>query len=162
MHDALRLCSNSLLICSSQKVEHNNDQLRDLEKRIKALNAVLEPLEDLDPDAETVLKEPIEIFKSFVPHSYPFTNTRTDLDFDSKLDDLNAQLQRIHERGSYKNMDYNSAELARIRSSVDGALGDLTVCPMCQSLGIQKVLTRGFDRQRLPPPRSDYLPSLQR
>ena len=71
MHDALRLCSGSLFICSSQKVEHNNDQLRDLEKRIKALNAVLEPLEDLDPDAETVLKEPIETFKSFVPHSYP-------------------------------------------------------------------------------------------
>ena len=65
MHDALRLCSSSLFICASQKVEHNNDQFRDLEKRIKALNTVLEPLEDLDPDAETVLKEPIETFKSF-------------------------------------------------------------------------------------------------
>ena len=143
-------------------MEHNNDQLRDLEKRIKALNTVLEPLEDLDPDAETVLKEPIETFKSFVPRSYPSGNTITDIGFDSKLDDLNTQLQRVHERGSYKNMEYNSAELARIRSSVDCALGDLTVRPMCQSLGIQKVLTRGFNRQPLPPPRSDYLPSLQR
>ena len=162
MHDAHRLCSSSPLICSPQKVEQNNDQLRDLEKRIKALNTVLEPLEDLDPDAETALKEPIEIFKSFVPHSYPFANTRTELDFDSELDALNGQLRRVHERGSYKNMDYNSAELARIRSSVDCALGDLTVHSMCQSLGIQKVLTRPFDRQPLPPPRSDYWPSLQR
>ena len=119
-------------------------------------------MEDLDPDAESVLKEPVETFKSFVPHSYSFTKTRTDIDFNSELDALNAQLQGVHERGSYKNMDYNSAELARIRSSVDCALGDLTVRPMCQSLGIHKVLTRGFDRQRLPPPRSDYWPSLQR
>ena len=143
-------------------MEHNNDQLRDLEKRIKALNTVLEPLEDLDPDAETVLKEPVETFKSFVPHSHPCAKIRTDIDLNSELDALNAQLRRVHERGSYKNMDYNSAELARIRSSVDCALGDLTVRPMCQSLGIHKVLTRGFDRQPLPPPRSDYWPSLQR
>ena len=162
MHDALRLCSSSLFICFSQKVEYNNDRLRDLEKRIKALSTVLEPLEDLDPDAETVLKEPIEIFKSFVPHSYPFANTGTNIDFDSELDGLNAQLRRVHERGQYKNMDYNSTELARIRASVDYALDSLTVRPMCHSLGIQKVLTYGLDRQRLPPPRSDYWPSLQR
>ena len=66
MHDALCSCSNSLFICSPQKVEYNNDRLRDLEMRIKVLNTVLQPMEDLDPDAETVLKEPVETFKLFV------------------------------------------------------------------------------------------------
>ena len=139
-HDALHLCSSSLFICSPQKVEQNNDQLRDLEKRIKTLNTVLQPMEDLDPDAETVLKEPVETFKSFVSHSYLFATTRTDIGFDSELDALNTQLRRVHER-PYKKMDHNSTELSRIKSSLDYALDSLTVRSMCQSLGIQKVLT---------------------
>ena len=60
---------------------------------------------------------------------------------DSELDALNTQLRRVHEQGSYKNMDHNSTELARIKSSLDYALDSLTVRLMCQSLGIQKVLT---------------------
>ena len=138
MHDAHRLRSSSPLICSPQKVEQNNDQLRDLEKRIKALNTVLQPMEDLDPDADTVLKEPVETFKSFVLHSYLFAKTRTDIDIDSELDALNVQLRRVHERGSYKNMDYNSGELARIRSSADYALDNLTVRPMVNHPGYNK------------------------
>ena len=133
-----------LFICSLQKVEHNNDQLRDLETRIKTLNTVLQPMEDLDPDAESVLKEPVETFQSFVPHSYSFAKTRTDIDFNSELDALNAQLQGVHERGSYKNMDYNSVELARIRSSVNYALDNLTVRPTCQPLGMHKIPTMGL------------------
>ena len=110
-------------------MEHNNDQLRDLEKRIKTLNIVLQPMEDLDPDAETVLKEPVETFKSFVSLFRILAKTRADIYLESELDALNAQLRRLHERGQYKNMDYNSAELARIRSSVDYALDNLTVRP---------------------------------
>ena len=90
-------------------------------------------MEDLDPDAEIALKEPVETFKSFVSHSYPLGQTRIDIDFNSELDALNAQLRGVHERGQYKNMDYNSTELARIRSSVGYALDNLTVRPMCQN-----------------------------
>ena len=142
-------------------MEHNNDQLRDLEKRIKMLNTVLQPMEDLDPDAETVLKEPVETFKSFVPRSYPFPTTRTEFEFDSELDALNAQLRHVHKRGPYKKMDYSSAELARVRSSVDYALDNLTVRPVSITLDTE-CSDDGFDRQPLPPPRSDYWPSLQR
>ena len=60
-----------------------------------------------------------------------------DFDFDSKLMDLNAQLERAVKGGPKKYIDAGSVSknLNNIKSSLDQAIRDLTVHSVSQSLG---------------------------
>ena len=60
-----------------------------------------------------------------------------DFDFDRKLTDLNAQLERAMKRGSKQYIDAESVSknLNHIKSSLDQAIRNLTVHSVCQSFG---------------------------
>src|SRR6266852_2586008 len=118
----------------------NAEELEDLLRQIEKLKvSMLEPSEYLDVDARAILERPVEGFRTFVIPAISSSGAASliDFDFDSKLTDLNAQLERAVKGGFKQYVDAGSVSknLNNIKSSLDQAIRDLTVHSVSQSVG---------------------------
>ena len=120
----------------------NAEGLQDLLRQIEELKvSMLEPSEYLDVDARAILGRPVEGFRTFVIPAISPSGAASDIDFDfyfdSKLMDLNAQLERAVKGGFKQYVDAGSVSknLNNIKSSLDQAIRDMTVRSVSQSFG---------------------------
>ena len=125
-----------LSICPLQKVASNTEELRRLLPQINELTeSVLQPWEHLDADARVALEVPVERFKTFVLHALSSSGSASHIGLDSKLRGLNTRLEKIHGKNAgfkrYALTDSISNNLNDIKSSLERAISDLTVCCIC-------------------------------
>ena len=96
---------------------------------------MLQPWEHLDADARAALEVPVEHFKTFVLYALPSSCFASHNDLDSKLCGLNTRLEKIHGKNAgfrlYARTDSVSNNLNDIKSSLERAIGDLTVRCIC-------------------------------
>ena len=114
------------------------EELRRLLLQIDDLmESVLQRWELLDADALATLEVPIERFEMFVLHALSLSSSPLHIDLDRKLRDVNMRREKIHGKHTgfkrHARTDSVSNGLRDIKSSLERAIGDLTVRCICSS-----------------------------